>query len=299
MTFKEYPHIENAEHEKSMALFLEQYPEMKDVWWTVEEKINGSNMQINISPQGDVELCSRGRVLPADDDHYGFKVFIKERFNNAIDVLKGYAKGLNINLRVYGEYFGPKICKGVDYGKERRFIIFGMMRDEEYVTPEVLYETLAKLGLGEVCIRNVAIVSYASAMKFDTKFPSLYSPSNDLCEGVVIKPFKNIYLGKDGKAIYIKIKNEQFKDKQRAPSEKIQGEAAAGILLPYLNENRIQSYYSKFGIIKSKAQIGEYIKGISADIIADWQSENGDLELDAKERSVLGPLIVKFLMKDL
>lgn len=299
--FVEYPHIENTYQAQAIEHFLAAHPDAAHDYWVVEEKINGTNMQINIDPQGNVELCSRGRVLPENEDHYGFKEFIKTKFADQMMILKEYAITHCMHVRLYGEFFGPKICKGVDYGKEKRLIFFGMMINEKYQSQREFYDELVLMGLTDYLIRNLGVQPcLTDALNYDTERSSWYSPTMDMCEGVVIKPFANVYLDDHGKAIYFKKKNEQFWEKQHVPKEpKPQGVPAEGILLPYLNANRIQSCYSKLGPIKDKAQIGDYMKAIRDDIVADWQSEHPNDVIASKETGILNPAIAKLLLHDL
>jgi len=299
MSFKEYPSIENTYQSKEIEWLLRNRPESTKYLWVAEEKINGSNMQINVTFDGQVTYGSRNRLLPDDEDHYGFKVWCKDRFIVQINKLKRLASDSTSNIRVYGEFFGPKICKGVDYGKEKRFIIFGLMFDELFQNPVDLYAIMKCYGLEEWCIKPEKIGSFQEILDHNPRFISHYSPTQDLAEGLVLKPYNIRILDQNGLPIYYKNKIDEFKDKQRAPSEKVQNDPAKGVLLDYWNENRLNSCYSKVGKIASKTQIGIYLKHIMDDICADWQKENGDLELESKEKGILSPQIAKRLLQDL
>jgi len=272
MSFKEYPHIENTYQSKEIEWLLRNRPEAKELEWVVEEKINGSNMQINIDPQGKITCGSRNRAINWSDDHCGFMKWVDEHLIKKLGFLLLAAMSTKKSFRLYGEYFGPKICKGVDYGKEKRFIVFGIMVNDSFIPPIEVYEFMERAKMEEYCIKPKQVCnSLQEALDYNPRFISEYSPSKDLAEGVVIKPYKTVILDQHGLPIYYKNKIDEFKEKQRAPSEKIPNDPAKGILLDYWNENRLNSCYSKLGKIQSKADIGKYMKVIIDDICADWQ----------------------------
>lgn len=300
MSFKEYPHIENSYQSKEIEWLLQNRPEARNIQWVVEEKINGCNMQIYVTPAGDVQFGSRNRMLPESEDHYGFKVWIQERFQVQLTALIEFSKKLKLPIRIYGEFFGPKICKGVEYGKEKRFIMFGLMVNNQMVDQHEFYNIMFQLQMmGLYILPKQVCNSLQEALDYNPRFNSEYSPTKDLAEGVVIKPFKTVIYDQHNSPIYYKNKIDEFKEKQRAPSEKVQNDPAKGILLPYWNENRLNSCYSKLGKIQFKTDIGKYMNHIMQDICVDWQKDNGDLELEPKEKGIIQSQIAKRLLQDL
>lgn len=92
----------------------------------VTEKIDGSNAQVCITPEGKVFAGSRNRYLTIEKDNFGFAKWVAE---NEAMLLQGLAVG-----RHYGEWFGGKIQRG--YGlTEKRFALFNTTRWTENTPP--------------------------------------------------------------------------------------------------------------------------------------------------------------------
>lgn len=70
----------------------------------ITQKIDGTNAQIVISPEGELLACSKNRVLTEHSDNYNFYKFCMENKQVLIDFL-----GVG---RHYGEWAGPKINSG-------------------------------------------------------------------------------------------------------------------------------------------------------------------------------------------
>ena len=104
---------------------FESFPKIKRLNenCVVTEKIDGTNAQVMITPEGIVAAGSRSRWITPEADNYGFA---KWAANNAEELKK-----LGVG-RHYGEWWGSKIQRG--YGlTEKRFSLFNTARPVETV----------------------------------------------------------------------------------------------------------------------------------------------------------------------
>lgn len=84
----------------------------------ITEKLDGTNAQILITPEGDILTGSRNRWITPQDDNYGFAGWVQR---NAEDIFR-LGPG-----RHFGEWWGRGIQRG--YGlEEKRFSLFNSGR---------------------------------------------------------------------------------------------------------------------------------------------------------------------------
>ena len=92
----------------------------------ITEKIDGTNAQICITPEGKMLVGSRTRWLTPEADNFGFASWA---YANAAELTRGLAVG-----RHYGEWWGGKIQRG--YGvADKRFSLFNAKRWTECLPP--------------------------------------------------------------------------------------------------------------------------------------------------------------------
>lgn len=85
----------------------------------VTEKIDGTNGQILITPDGEIRAGSRKRWITPEDDNYGFAQWVEDNHRTLLEYL---GPG-----RHYGEWWGKGIQRG--YGLDhRRFSLFNVRR---------------------------------------------------------------------------------------------------------------------------------------------------------------------------
>jgi hypothetical protein len=85
----------------------------------VTEKIDGTNAQVLITPEGEVFAGSRNRWITTDNDNYGFARWVEEHTEEL-------RTGLGIGQH-FGEWWGPGIQRG--YGLVRKhFSLFNTHR---------------------------------------------------------------------------------------------------------------------------------------------------------------------------
>lgn len=312
MEFKKYPSIENHYYDREIKNWLHYNPELEDETYIIQEKIHGSNFQILITPD-DIKFASRKQMLDSLDGFFNANK-IMESISDELDKLIRYSRNFNFNIRVYGEIYGKGIQKGVYYGEEKGFKIFDMEIDDELLSQESLALILDYLGILHLFVPVLGVIkSLHEALKFDTEKNSTLSDKEDnIMEGVVIKPYYNVYQNPQGSVFYIKKKNDAFKEKQKEkrrvtdPSEGFSEEVnfLAKEFKDYLTENRVHGIFSKDGKIADKTQIGKYVRLVIDDAIEDIVKDF-ELNLDnftKQERKFIfngGQIVSKLLMKEL
>lgn len=138
----------------------------------VTEKIDGTNAQVYVSPDGDVFAGSRTRWITPEDDNFGFAAWVRD---HADELRDGLGAGHH-----FGEWWGKGIQKG--YGLDhRRFSLFNVSRWRDdavrpaccHVVP-VLYEG----AFSEAAVRHTAEIL---ALYGSSAAPGFMQP-----EGVVV-----------------------------------------------------------------------------------------------------------------
>jgi hypothetical protein len=122
------------------------------------------------------------------------------------------------------------------------------------------------------------------ALNFNVNINSTLYPVDgvNIMEGGVLEPSKGVYSSPDGSVFSIKKKNAAFKDKQkerkvvRDPSDGFSDEVVEyrETFLSYVNDNTVQSVFSKHGPIDSYRDIGKYITLVIQDARETYLKEN-------------------------
>jgi hypothetical protein len=84
----------------------------------VTEKLDGTNAQVCITPEGEIFAGSRNRWITPEDDNFGFARWVEENKDELLQLGTG---------RHFGEWWGKGIQRG--YGlQEKRFSLFNTLR---------------------------------------------------------------------------------------------------------------------------------------------------------------------------
>jgi len=309
--FEKYPSIENSYREKEINTWLGYHPELVNEHFILQEKIHGSNIQFIFRPRLPMAYASRNRVLGDENFHGLHEVMEREDFKEFISKVQTIVDNNEYildTLRFYGELFGANIQKGVDYGRERQILFFDIKMDNTWLNQNLFYKFMFDNGLLDFKVPNFGVVpGLGNALAYDTVKDSLIlGKENNIIEGVVIKPYFNVYESPEGSLFYLKKKNEQFKENSRKPKEfqdinpdVVQMSVA---FREYITENRLQNVFSKYGEIEKPNQIGDYIRYILEDAKEDFLKDYDLSEFEAKEQKAIfnvGSLIVSMLKKNL
>lgn len=268
--FNKYSSIENHYQEG----FLQSCPQ-EDIEWCVTEKIHGANFQVYYDGENFL-LGTRNRFL-GEDNFHGLKEIVEGIKHRILNLYYDYSLSNEVMI-LYGEIYGDGIQKGVKYCKKHKIRFFDMKIEGKYVpyrkTAEVLddydipYVPILKIITGNI----IDVVNSAN-----TKFNSLIAEGeyaeleDNMCEGVVIKPYTTELLTTRGSRVIIKKKNEEFLEKKAKPKSNparfVDYSKDIETFKIYSNCNRFDSVFSKDNY--QKENFGEFIKAYMRDIVQD------------------------------
>jgi len=336
--FIRFPSLNNVEQQKSIDYFVRNKPDVLTARYLITEKIDGANFQIIIT-KDNVEYASRNEIIPDDNDFYEYKR-VMEGWKEDIEKIQDFIKQSELptkdengnvvdtevvtQINLYGELYGKGIMKRINYGNDKYFRIFHMAINGEMMPQPTTIGFLWQMGIN-VATRFVPILGWAigleEALSKPHEFNSMLTPPEmaegitdgeiiNVCEGIVIIPADEVVIF-DEKTFILKKKNDKFREKDKSRLKKqikvISPELASAqnLFLQYINENRLQSVYSKLGIIADVKDIGKYIKATIEDAREDFLKDNKQVlvELEDKDkRKVFGcatKLVRDMILKDL
>lgn len=283
--FKKYPSIENSYRQKFIDRFLNVNPQLRDERFIITEKRDGSNIQLIFEPGKDLQIGSRNRLLSSDENFMGLQDVLP-KYDEMISFFWKLADDLGVPISVYCELFGQGIQKRINYGEDKYIEVFDIFIHKEdfpHFMPQVsMYED------NDIHDYMVPVVDFVTGLQNALD----HEPENfDKMEGVVIKPYSNVYYNNNGQIFYLKKKSPNFKEdggKQKKPKEKPQFreevELAKSEFQKYINENRLMSVFSKEGEIDDEKQIGKYIKLVLEDAKEDFYKDGNTTDgFDKKE----------------
>jgi len=283
--FKKYPSIENSYREKTINMFLEKYPQLKNETYIVQEKLDGANIQLIFYPCVEMKVASRNRIIERDENFNDvWNVIARDEYKELFDYAHFYSNTYNKVIHLFGEIYGQGIQKRINYGPDKYISLFDFGTSEgdelrlwapNYITTDPAFSKY--------------VIDYTIINGLDEALN--YKPENwNNIEGVVIKPYHNVYYSPQGSIFYLKNKNPNFEEKGNKPKkEKKQNFSDSVEYLhsefgKYINENRVLSVFSKMGEIQDDKQIGEYIKAVIEDAKNDFIDDGNSVDsLDQKE----------------
>lgn len=279
MTFKKWPSIENSYQQKFIDAFLAEFWDLAEESFVVTEKIHGSNLSFFFAPGEPWKIGKRTSYLRDGEKFFGIHAVLPE-YEPILGRVQAFVEKGGFSIRLFGEFFGPGIQKGVDYGEYKRILFFGLMVDDELMPFSILQEVAEQLGFAEHLVPIAGFVSdLVGVLDFNTEFVSLVNPiEGNLCEGVVIQPYRKVYINRGGKTFLLKTKNEKFKEKSRAKKPPLPDDPEVQRLHSefklYITGNRLQGVFSKHGEIEGPKQIGDYIRLMIQDALKDFLKEH-------------------------
>ena len=229
-----------AEYQKIQTLFKRDerniiipdqftYPEfevLKDLKWECTEKIDGTNIRIELESSGNPEdgiiMSFKGRtdkaVIP---EHLLTKLnwlFDRERL---MEVLNITDETQDCNITLYGEGYGAKIQKGGNYiSNDVNFILFDVKIGKWWLDRESIKDIADKLGINAVPL--MGYMTIPEAIEYVKKgFKSTIAENKDYdAEGLVLKAPCGL-LKRDGERLITKIKTVDFRKYQLAYPNKL------------------------------------------------------------------------------
>lgn len=229
-----------AEYQKIQTLFKRDerniiipdqftYPEfevLKDLKWECTEKIDGTNIRIELESSGNPEdgiiMSFKGRtdkaVIP---EHLLAKLnWIFDR-EHLMEVLNITDETQDCNITLYGEGYGAKIQKGVNYiSNDVNFILFDVKIGKWWLDRESIKDIADKLGINVVPL--IGYMTIPEAIEYVKKgFKSTIAENKDYdAEGLVLKAPCGL-LKRDGERLITKIKTVDFRKYQLAYPNKL------------------------------------------------------------------------------
>ncbi|KAG2388812.1 hypothetical protein C9374_000251 [Naegleria lovaniensis] len=254
---------------------------------------------------------------------------------------------INVNrMHAFGELFGGHyphkdvknvsgrvpIQRHVYYHTEFDFYIFDIyfsgveketMKEKQFFLPFDLFVKALSECEFNCYAKELFRGKFEDCLNFDSVFdsviPSYYElPTmphhTNICEGIIIKPVKDMYTQKRERMI-IKKKNEAFNEKigqAKKPKQKTttitevsrftheKGEQVMEDVNNYINENRLEATISKLGdIFKFNKLREQAIYLLAQDALKDYKEENSELwnELPKEDQKTISRALPKISQK--
>ena len=279
------------------------------------------------------QYASRNNLLTDNesDAFYNFKSIKDETTVKMCELYKSiYDGSIKVveEIIVYGELFGggyehsevPKlnqsrVQKGVQYCPDLHFKVFDIYiryddSSNEFMNPAYLNKICYDVGVDRIVPRFHGTLDeciayendFDSGIYLDYDLPSV---GVNVCEGVVIKPIEPFYDNRGNRAIF-KNKNDKFKEIAGERKNKVrkvvelsdEDQEQFNLIDRYVTMNRLNNLESKIGELEEAKQIGQFIKGMSLDVIEDLKYEM-DVELDKPARGYLSKASKILIMEKL
>lgn len=229
-----------AEYQKIQTLFKRDerniiipdqftYPEfevLKDLKWECTEKIDGTNIRIELTSSGNPEdgiiMSFKGRtdkaIIP---EHLLTKLNWLFDREHLMEVLNITDETQDCNITLYGEGYGAKIQKGGNYiSNDVNFILFDVKIGKWWLDRESIKDIANKLGISAVPL--MGYMTIPEAIEYVKEgFKSTIAENKDYdAEGLVLKAPCGL-LKRDGERLITKIKTVDFRKYQLAYPNKL------------------------------------------------------------------------------
>lgn len=274
-----YPHIERLTAES--PLFL-----LREVLAT--EKLDGTNARFGLVG-GQFQIGGRNIIFGAEDDPFGFRSWCEA---NDIEARVRAANPDGEDVSYHGEWFGPRIQKGIDYGAERRFLGFDVWRrDGSWLDHEAMVDAFGGIGLYTAPVVHRGPIDSMSGvewLKAQCTSVGVIKDGN-LWEGTVVRPPVTLR-DRRGNLLIAKLKNPAF-DEKRPPKEPRPGPDGADVeaVLAYCTEERLRHVLTglrEAGVDTSSTRsTGDVIRAYVADVIREAT------DLTESQRSTIGKVV--------
>lgn len=317
--FQKYKSIENHYREKFLNDTLQFHPQYHTCKYVAQEKIHGANFQVLFTDIGDgaitIEFGKRSGIIAHNESFYNHHATVQRQ--EYVDLFENVCKFMrNLGAKqiiLYGEFAGPGVQSGVDYGDKKFVKFFDIVIDGKYETPKNFYLIMDDLDAIDLTVPSVGIfdtLKTALDLEVEGVESIVFPKEGNVWEGVVIKPWDYIAENSHGEQVlfYIKKKDPKFGDKQKKSKDKRADlpqelHDAQHAFSEYLTETRLQDVISKHGPITSDKQVGQYIKYMmedaKTDYLKDYKKEFIELSDKYKSKvfSITGKIVAPMLMK--
>lgn len=178
--------------------------------WDVTEKIDGTNIRVMLSDDGEVSFGGRtdAAQIPGDLLQYLMRTFPAEKVRSTLWGDDPPKKAI-----LYGEGYGPGIQKGGGlYRSDKAFILFDVLvGDKWWLEREAVEEIAENLGIETVpYLGRWSLDEIVAAVR--RPFPSKIGTA--MAEGVVARPIETLF-DRRGTRVIIKLKTRDFQPGKR------------------------------------------------------------------------------------
>jgi len=285
MEFHKWPRVENLETERLRnSRAFQKAQTIKN--WVVTEKIDGTNIGLNIEPNGKWKLSSRNQFV--DGNFYG----VGSAWPQLLPLIELLTEGLPEDFEQFtlqGEFFGTKVMERINYGVPQAFRWFGAYaihreRGYERWPFSLVAHLLNGCGMSAMMVPVLgAYRHFEEAIARAEAQASFFNPAQ-LMEGVVIQPI-DCPIEPDG--LIFKWKRPDFREaKLKKVHESVPDDRIVALnaeFKNYLTVNRMLNVFSKIGPPRGRADAGRYIGEFLNDAFGDFAHDKGCLELSAGE----------------
>lgn len=290
--------------------------------WTVTEKVHGANTSL-VTNGKNITFAKRTAPVGEAEDFFGYnqnnfdKFLIKEKIINLFNKAKEVAPDIEV-LTVYGELFGGsyshpdvekvanacRVQKGIQYAPFNSFYAFDIKINGNFISTDLCNALLEDVGIfyAKSLFEGTLDECLVYPNIFESTIPkqlNLPEITNNVCEGVIIKPFNPCFFA-SGKRVIFKNKNEKWKEVSSKPER-----AKVIVNVPeylssiyedscrYITENRLKNTISKVGFAtfeKFNVLNGMFVQ----DILQDFSEDNKEYSnLKRKEQKIINKLVGK------
>jgi Rnl2 family RNA ligase len=278
--FKKWVSIENTHNEKFIRKAIEGNNDIKNMMFTVQEKIDGANMSVIFYPDGHTNFAKRSDVIKKDDNFYNYKdAFKGENWDLFQEAALEYCFKTNKTLQFIGELYGLGVQKRIFYGTGKYWKWYGIYELNDENTILVNYENTLKY-INDIkpskyfYLPVLKICTLDEALSYDIEVNSTFTPEDynkkNIMEGIVIRPVENVFIGTD--LFILKLKNKDFMDRH-LPKEKKEPfnvkedlQSLYDKVSSFVCPNRTTDLFSKYGPIESMKDFGKYLGYYMIDI---------------------------------
>lgn len=300
MEFKKYNSIENSYQEDFIKSIIEQG--YGDLEYVVQEKVHGANLSFITDGQN---IISAKRVeLINDNEQFFNSQQVQNKYKDKILALfTEVSEQFNAKtLTIFGEIFGggyphkdiPKddnaklVQRGIYYCPINDFFAFDiLLENNQYLDVENVSELFEKHGFvyAKTLFKGSLKDCLLFSNDFKTTIPKEYGlPQIDIniCEGVVIRPIKTLFLS-SGSRVIIKNKNEKWAENNNYidrtilrnllhEDDEISEEASilCEEIYKLITQNRLTNLISKIGDINPQKDFGKVLGLFNKDALNDF-----------------------------
>jgi Rnl2 family RNA ligase len=329
--FKKWKDIENSYRKKLLDKFFTNF-DLRDEVFQITEKIHGANFSIIFFPDGHREYAKRSGVLK-EENFYNYKEAFKEENNPELYKFLIGVQTIAVDdqqtIQLVGELFGKGVQKRIYYGEGVYWKWFGTYIDGKFLSvydDHVLFADVNDLYSTHIEVTDIKVPilghfdSVETADEFIKKLeeqvdieensaltPESYNELNTR-EGVVVRPCTQNY-NIQHQYLLVKYKHPKFgenrnkSNKVKKPKKEIPAiiQAITQKIIQYVNENRTQSLFSKYGEIEDMSQMGNYIKYYLGDVYEDFNKDHpNDLkDLKKDEKKYINKQLTNLIVKEI